>query len=85
MSQIGQGSGGTANEMSITGNKTTVSRVSLKKLNAFRDKIVSSGNLFVYVTGNIGSDGEKLIKKVHKMHQRINAWTVDEKETAEIE
>lgn len=54
---------GTANEMSITGNKTTVSRVSLKKLNAFRDKIVSSGNLFVYVTGNIGSDGEKLIKK----------------------
>lgn len=55
--------GNTSNAMTITGCKTNISKITLKKLNEFRETVISAGNMFVYVTGNIGCDGENLVKE----------------------
>lgn len=52
--------------MTILGNKTSVSKITLNRLNKYRDMVISAGNVFVYVTGNVGTDGERLIRNAVK-------------------
>ncbi len=61
--------GGSEAERSILGSCKVLDRLSRKKVNAFREKVLSVRNCFVYVTGNAGQDGlallEEKLKNVH--------------------
>ena len=46
----------------IAGRRTNIKRISVKQLDRFRESIVSKGNIFFYVTGNVDAAGEKLIE-----------------------
>lgn len=43
----------------ITGKCSNLKKITVKKLNNFRKNIISCGNLFFYITGNINSEHEK--------------------------
>ncbi len=46
----------------------TVDRVSVKKINEFRQKVLSAGNCFVYATGNISDENlDALNKKISEL------------------
>lgn len=52
-------------EKNIIGYCKTIDKISVKKINAFREKILSAGNCFVYVTGNVPqSDLETLRQRM---------------------
>ncbi len=55
--------GGTQAERSILGTCKVLDRLSRKRVNAFRERVLSVGNCFVYVTGNAGENGLALLKK----------------------
>lgn len=56
---------GTCIENSILGNYSTVSKISLKKLNQFRNKVFSENNICIVLTGNVSEcDVEKLKNKL---------------------
>lgn len=59
---------GTSLARDIAGKWGTVSEISLKRLNAFRDTVVSAGNLFVYGTGCIDEAmQESLLRTVSEL------------------
>ncbi len=61
--------GGTQAERSILGSCKVLDSLSRKKVNQFREKVLSAGNCFVYVTGNAGQDGLVILQqKLGKIH-----------------
>lgn len=55
-------------EKIVLGYCKTVDRVSVKKINEFRQKVLSAGNCFVYATGNISDENlDALNKKISKL------------------
>lgn len=60
---------GTCAEKTILGNYSTVNRISLKKLNEYKNTVFSAGNVFIYITGNAtDEDVEMLIQKLAKVN-----------------
>jgi predicted Zn-dependent peptidase len=53
----------TSLENTITGKVGTLSNMSMKKLSAFRDKILTEDNVFFYLTGSFSKDDEEYLKK----------------------
>ncbi len=59
---------GTCIEKNILGCYSTVNRISLKRLNEYRNLIFSAGNVFIYITGNVSDeDIETLNQKLAKV------------------
>lgn len=55
-------------EKIVLGYCKTVDRVSVKKINEFRQKVLSAGNCFVYATGNISDKNlDALNKKISEL------------------
>ena len=55
-------------EKIVLGYCKTVDRVSVKKINEFRQKVLSAGNCFVYATGNISDENlDALNKKISEL------------------
>ena len=55
-------------EKIVLGYCKTIDRVSVKKINEFRQKVLSAGNCFVYATGNISDENlDALNKKISKL------------------
>ena len=54
---------GTCLEKTILGCYSKIKRISLKKLNEYRNSIFSAGNVFIYVTGNITDDDIGILKE----------------------
>ncbi|MBQ3518451.1 MAG: insulinase family protein [Clostridia bacterium] len=55
--------GGTQLERTILGSCKVLDNLSRKKVNLFREKVLSAGNCFVYVTGNAGQDGLAILQE----------------------
>jgi len=52
-------------EKTVLGYCKTIDNTSIKKINSFRRKILSKGNCFIYVTGNVSqNDIDNLVEKV---------------------
>ena len=52
---------------SITGTNKTVSRITKKRLESYRKRVMTSGNIFFYVTGNFtDEDIERLAREIEK-------------------
>lgn len=58
---------GTSLTRTILGSASAVNRVTLKKLREFREWLFASGDVFVYITGNV--DSETVNKTVHALSQ----------------
>lgn len=54
---------GTNNEKNVLGYCKVLDSISLKKLNAYRMKILTADNCFVYVTGNVSEEDLALLRK----------------------
>ena len=55
-------------EKIVLGYCKTIDRVSVKKINEFRQKVLSAGNCFIYATGNISDENlNALNKKISKL------------------
>ena len=55
-------------EKIVLGYCKTIDRVSVKKINEFRQKVLSAGNCFVYATGNISDENlDALNKKISEL------------------
>ena len=55
-------------EKIVLGDCKTIDRVSVKKINKFRQKVLSAGNCFIYATGNISDENlDALNKKISKL------------------
>lgn len=55
-------------EKIVLGYCKTIDRVSVKKINEFRQKVLSAGNCFIYATGNISDENlDALNKKISKL------------------
>lgn len=52
----------------ISGRRSNIERITVKKLDEFRSKIISAGNIFFYVTGNVEAEHEqKLIDTISRI------------------
>ena len=52
----------------ILGRRSNLERISVRALDRFRERIVSAGNLFFYVTGNVdGSHEERVLEAVRRV------------------
>ena len=52
----------------VLGYCKTIDRVSVKRINEFRQKVLSAGNCFIYATGNISDENlDALNKKISKL------------------
>lgn len=59
---------GTSLENTISGNCKTIDRISQKALNEYKNFIISKGNFFFYVTGNVSNNQiEDLVECVNKI------------------
>lgn len=59
---------GTSLENTISGNCKTIDRISQKALNEYKNLIISKGNFFFYITGNVDDEQiEKLVECVNKI------------------
>ena len=55
-------------EKIVLGYCKTIDRISVKKINEFRQKVLSAGNCFIYATGNISDENlNALNKKISKL------------------
>ena len=55
-------------EKIVLGYCKTIDRISVKKINEFRQKVLSAGNCFIYATGNISDENlDALNKKISKL------------------
>lgn len=55
-------------EKIVLGYCKTIDRVSVKKINEFRQKVLSAGNCFIYATGNISDENlDALNKKISEL------------------
>ncbi len=54
---------GTPLENTILGTCKSIDKISRKKLNEYKNEIISKDNLFVYVTGNVDNTGMELIEQ----------------------
>ena len=55
-------------EKTVLGYCRVIDGISVKRINAFRRKVLSRGNCFVYVTGNVSPDGlEELSRNMRKL------------------
>lgn len=53
----------TGAEKNIIGYCKTIDKISVKKINAFRKEVLSGGNCFVYVTGNVPQSGLETLRQ----------------------